>query len=215
MNVIGRYHDEGYAHLQGLVPAEVAGAFLQSLKQDMGPGSIPLSRAGAPVNLLNRPAFEVYGHHYKPMLHFLWGLTPIVAEVVGRPLLPTYDYLRIYRAGDVCRVHSDRYSCEHSLSLTLGYSDGRVWELEIERARSEPSARVEPDFGDAPHSAVALEVGDALLYQGVHHRHGRTRPNPNRWSAHLFLHWVDRDGPYSGHAFDGQIKPAPVDFTFS
>lgn len=215
MQVIGDYHRDGYAHLEGLLPPEVAQAFLQSLKQDMGPGPIPLSRAAGHVNLLTRPAFEVYGHHYQPMLHFLWGLTPAVSEVVGRPLLPTYDYLRIYRSGDVCRVHSDRYSCEHSLSLTLGYSDGHVWPIEVEKARSEPSAKVEPDFGAGAFSSVALGVGDALLYQGVHHRHGRTAPNPNRWSVHLFLHWVDRDGPYRDHAFDGRLKPAPVDFSFS
>lgn len=215
MKVSGSYQDDGYAHLEGLLPAEVAQAFLQSLKQDMGPAAIPLSRAAGHSNLLNRPAFELYGHHYKPMLHLLWGLTPTMSEVVGRDLLPTYDYLRIYRAGDVCQVHSDRYSCEHSLSLTLGYSDGRPWALEIEKARSEPSARVDPDFGAEAHASIAMQVGDALLYQGVHHRHGRTIPNPNRWSAHLFLHWVDRDGPYREHAFDGQLKPGQVDFTFS
>jgi hypothetical protein len=149
------------------------------------------------------------------MLYFLWGLTPIMEQIIGRELLPTYDYLRLYRQGDVCRVHSDRYSCEHSLSLTLGYSDGRPWALEIETERSEPSSKVDEDFGAAPSSSVAMQVGDAVLYQGVHHRHGRTIPNPNHWSAHLFLHWVDRAGPYRDHAFDGQIKPAPVDFSFS
>jgi hypothetical protein len=71
MQVIGSYDDDGYAHLKGLVPAEVAQAFLQGLKADMGPGAIPLSRASGHVNLLTRPAFEVYGHHYQPMLFFL------------------------------------------------------------------------------------------------------------------------------------------------
>jgi hypothetical protein len=215
MNVLGSYHDDGYAHLEGLVPPEVAQAFLQRLKADMGPDPVPLSRITSHANLLKRPAFEAYGHHYAPMLYFLWGLTPIMEHVVGRSLLPTYDYLRIYRSGDVCHVHSDRYSCEHSLSLTLGYSDGKPWELQVEKAPSEPSSKVEPDFGAEPHSSIPMKVGDAVLYQGVRHRHGRTAPNPNRWSAHLFLHWVDREGPYRDHAFDGQIKPAPVDFTFS
>ena len=215
MQVVGDYGKDGYAHLKGLIPPEVAQAFLQGLKQDMGPGAIPLSRVTDHVNLLNRPAFEVYGHHYKPMLWFLWGLTPVMSGLVGRELLPTYDYLRIYRSGDVCHVHSDRYSCEHSLSLTLGYSDGKVWDLEVARSKREPSAAISEEFGDQDYSAVAMEVGDAVLYEGVHHRHGRTRPNPNAWSAHLFLHWVDRDGPYRDHAFDGQVKPAPVDFRFS
>ena len=214
MKVIGSYADDGYAHLQGLVPVEVAQAFLQRLKSDIGPAPIPLSRSGGHVNLLNRPAFEAYGHLYTPMLYFLWGLTPIVEQLVGRPLLPTYDYLRLYREGDVCKVHSDRYSCEHSLSLTLGYSDGKPWALEVETKRSDPSAKVDEDFA-GPRSAIAMAVGDAVLYRGVEHRHGRTAPNPNRWSAHLFLHWVDREGPYRDHAFDRQMKPAPVDFSFS
>jgi hypothetical protein len=215
MKMLGSYHDDGYAHLQGLVPVEVAQAFLQNLKADIGPAPIPVSRAPGHSGLLARPAFEVYGHHYPPMLHFLWGLTPIMSRIVGRELLPTYDYLRIYRAGDVCKVHSDRYSCEHSLSLTLGYSDDQPWHLDIEKGRSEPSSRIDADFGGEAFSSVPMNVGDALLYQGVHHRHGRTLPNPNRWSAHLFLHWVDREGPYRDHAFDGQIKPAKVDFSFA
>ena len=46
--------------------------------------------------------------------------------------------------------------------------------------------------------------GDGVLYQGVHHHHGRTMPNPNRWSAHLFLFWVERDGPFAQHTFDAE-----------
>ena len=79
MKVVGNYAEDGYALLQGLIPKEVAQAFLQGLKQDIGPGAIPLSRVTDHVNLLNRPAFEVYGHHYKPMLYFLWGLTPVMS----------------------------------------------------------------------------------------------------------------------------------------
>lgn len=215
MKVIGDYGGNGYAHLEGLLAPEIAQAFLQGMKQDMGSAPIPLSKVDTHVNLLTRPAFEAYGHFYKPMLFFLWGLTPAVSQIVGRDLLPTYDYFRIYRAGDVCRVHSDRLSCEHSLSLTLGYSDGKVWDLEIGTARVDPSARVDEDFGAEPFASVPMQIGDAMLYQGVHHRHGRTRPNPNAWSAHLFLHWVDRDGPYRDHAFDGRLDPGSVDFKFS
>jgi hypothetical protein len=215
MEVVGSYEDAGYALVRELISKEVAQAFLAGLKADMGDGAIPLSRVTQHPNLLRRPAFEVYGHFYKPMLHFLWGLTPIVSGIVGRELLPTYDYFRLYRQGDVCRVHFDRLSCEHSLSLTIGYSDGRVWDLEVGRTRQEPSAKVEEDFGDEPFSSLRMEVGDAVLYQGVHHRHGRVTANPNRWSAHLFLHWVDREGPYRSHAFDGQGSPGPVDFSFA
>ena len=216
VKVIGNYLSDGYALVQGLIPPEVAQAFLGALKQDLGPGAINLSRVDKYPNLLRRPAFELYGHHYKPMLQFLWGLTPVVSNIVGRDLLPTYDYFRVYREDDVCRVHFDRNSCEHSLSLTLDYSDGVPWDLQVGKIRHEdPSAQVDEDFGAEPHSSLAMNVGDGVLYQGVHHRHGRTRPNPNAWSAHLFLHWVDREGPYRDHAFDGQTRLAPVNFSFA
>lgn len=215
MQVHGNYREQGYALLEGFVPAEVTQAFLQQLKQDLGPGAIPLSRVSDHPNLLTRPAFEVYGHHYPPMLFFLWGLTPIVEELVGAKLLPTYDYLRIYREGDVCKVHSDRQSCQHSLSLTLDYSDGATWDLEVGREKVEPSGRVTDDFGTEPYSSLSMKVGDAVLYEGVHHRHGRVMRNPNAWSAHLFLHWVDRDGPYQDHAFDQRLNPSKVNFSFS
>lgn len=215
MQVDGNYRSNGYALLRGLIAPEVGQAFLRQLKVDLQIESIALADVSDYPNLLHRPAFEIYGYHYPPMLFFLWGLTPIMCDLVGKDLLPTYDYLRIYREGDICRVHSDRPSCEHSLSLTLDYSDGVPWPLDIARARDEgPSARVDENFGPHDYAALAMEVGDAVLYQGVNHRHGRVTPNPNGWSAHLFLHWVDRDGPYRDAAFDGRPPGGAVNFSF-
>jgi len=165
-------------------------------------------------NLLNRPAIELYGNRYTPMAFFLWGLTPTMRQITGRDLLPTYDYLRIYREGDICKVHYDRPSCEHSLSLTLDYSDGAPWPLEVGSDRAEPSSMVETDFGEEAFTSIPMKIGDAVLYRGVHHRHGRLRPNPNAWSVHLFLHWVDRNGAYADFAFDGQT-PEKATFQFA
>jgi hypothetical protein len=215
MEVIGDYHRHGYAHVRELVPQEVARAFMTSLKADIGDARIPLSNATQHDAVLRRAAFEIYGYHYKPMSLFLWGLTPIVSQIVGRDLLPTYDYFRVYREGDVCLVHADRPSCEHSVSLTLDYSDGEIWDLQIASQRSATSVPIEDDFGATPYSSVAMNVGDAVVYQGVHHAHGRIRPNPNAWSAHLFLHFVDRHGPFADHAFDNQVSLDPVNFSFS
>jgi len=68
------------------------------------------------------------------------------------------------------------------------------------------------DFEADAYSAVEMRPGDAVLYQGVHYRHGRVTPNPNRWSAHMFLHWVDSVGPFKEHAFDGKPLSESVDF---
>ncbi len=215
MSIRERYARDGYVHLEALFTPQITRAFLQGLKADMGEGPVALSAVDAYPNLLRRPAFEVYGHLYKPMQYFLFGLTPMVSELVGRPLLPTYDYFRLYREGDVCRVHCDRYSCEHSLSLTIDYSDGEPWALEMACEPCAPTSHVADDFEGAHFAAIRMAVGDAVLYRGVEHRHGRTTPNPNGWSAHLFLHWVDRDGPHAAQAFDGRMSMAAVNFSFS
>jgi hypothetical protein len=210
------YFRDGYALLQALVAPDTCRLLMHRIKTDTGDAPLPLSSVREFPNLLIRPAFEVHSRFYAPLDAFLWGLTPRIADLTGLSLVPTYCYFRIYREGDVCRVHSDRQACEHSLSLTLDYSDGEGWPLEVSPERLDaPSAFVAEDFGSAPSTAIIMEPGDAVLYKGTHHRHGRTMRNPNGWSAHLFLHWVDANGPYAEFAHDQRPVPPPVNFSFA
>lgn len=205
------YYRNGYVALTGLFAPEICQAFFNRMRADLEAAGRPLTSFGASGPLLRREAIEVYAYEYTPMLTFLWGLTPRMSQATGKDLLPTYAYFRLYQQGDVCRVHGDRASCEHSLSLTLGYSDGKPWALSVEAERMDtPRADIQEDFGGAAYGSVAMAPGDGVLYQGVHHRHGRVDPNPNEWSAHLFMHWVDRDGPYAEHAFDRPALEAAV-----
>lgn len=212
-SVASEYRSNGYAHLPDFVPRQVCTALLARMKTDLARQGVELASLEQQGPLLRSAVPELYGHHYPMFASFLWGMTPAVEQAAGIELLPTYAYFRLYRLGDICRVHGDRPACEHSLSLTLGYSDDIAWPLEVSPRRIEmPFARADEQF--APEEAagsVAMQAGDAVLYQGVHHHHGRTMPNPNRWSAHLFLHWVASDGPYADQAFDGQPPPG-VDF---
>jgi hypothetical protein len=204
MDVVGSYEEDGYAHIRGLVEPRVTQAFLHRVAKDLGRTALPLRGKDAQPGVLKRPALQVFGGDYAPMQFFLWGLTPLMSRLVGRELLPTYDYFRVYRAGDVCRVHSDREACEHSLSLTLDYSDGKVWDLEIGREPLDGRRKhLTEDFEGEAYASIGMAPGDAVLYRGIHRRHGRMAPNPNRWSAHLFLHWVEADGAYRDQAFQG------------
>jgi hypothetical protein len=197
------YWRDGYAPIPGLFPPELLLAFYERMRSDLAAGGRPLQSFAAQGPLLTRQALEVYAYQYTPMMTFLWGLTPRIAEAVGRELLPSYAYFRAYQKGDVCRVHSDRQACEHSLSLTIAYAEGRPWALSVGTGRVEvPRPVVADDFEGQPFGSVAMRPGDGVLYQGTHHRHGRLEPNPNSWSAHLFLHWVEKGGRYADHAFD-------------
>lgn len=213
MSTADDYSKSGYALLERFVPPEVASGLLERMKTDLARQGISFAQLETAGPLLKSKAPELYGYHYPILIAFLWGMTPAIEVATGRSLLPTYSYFRLYRKGDICRIHGDRPSCEHSISLTLAYSDGIAWPLDISRTRHEkPIARADDCF--APHEDVAslpMKPGDAVLYQGVSNHHGRSMPNPNRWSAHLFLHWVSRDGPYAGHAFDGRPPPESVD----
>lgn len=217
MKIEGDYSARGYALVRELIPPQVAHAFMGIIRRRLLPtGIVSAPPDQLPVGVLKRSVFEAYSEHLPPMKSFLWGLTPAMELVTDRKLTPTYAYFRIYRQGDLCHVHRDREACEHSLSLTLAYSDGKAWPLEVGgEGEKGPDDILTVDFGPEPSTALAMQVGDAVAYRGVEHRHGRTTPNPNAWSAHLFLHWVDPDGPHADRAFDGKGVPEPVELAFA
>ena len=204
MRVEGDYRKDGFATIRGLVPPEVATNLYKQIQLDLEAAGRTFGSFAQSHQLSKQQTIDISGHFYRPLMTFLWGLTPIMCELTGADLLPSYDYFRIYHKDDICRVHSDRPSCEHSVSLTLVYGDGVPWPLEVGSIPVESEGPCSSGWGDEPSTAVTMEPGDAVLYRGIDLRHGRTMPNPNLWSAHLFLFWVERGGPYEQHAFDVQ-----------
>jgi hypothetical protein len=209
------YYAKGYAHLRDVAPPEVTRALLGIIRRDLGKPEV-LAQITRQPTVSNKQAYEFYSYHYAPVMGFHLGLTSRMCAATERKLVPTYAFFRLYQGGDVCKVHGDKRSCEHSVSLPLAYSDDKVWPFEIGATHYEyPKAsqmRMEDDFGAEPYSSINLNPGDAVLYQGVTRRHGRVTPNPNRWSAHLFLHWVDTEGPYKEFAFDKKAMPEAGEF---
>jgi hypothetical protein len=215
MSASESYRNGGAGLIEGLLSPEVANAMARAI-------GINIAQSGThwlkPPSIGDKPCYEVSCMEWPVLLTFLWGITPKIEEVAGVRLLPTYSYFRTYQKGDVCRIHADRPACEHSLSLTLAYSDDIPWTLEVADTpvteAKRQTVRGDADFGDEAHSPFAMSAGDAVIYRGFDYRHGRTMPNPNRWSAHLFMHWVDRDGPHRDQAFDRKPMTGPVDFRF-
>ena len=215
MSASSAYKAGGADLIEGLLSPEVAVAMAHQI-------SIGIAQGGArwlvPPSIGNKPCYEVSCMEWPVLLTFLWGITPKIEEIAGVRLLPTYSYFRTYQRGDVCRIHADRPACEHSLSLTLAYADNIPWALAVADKPvaddKRQTVRGDDDFGDEAYSDYAMKPGDAVIYRGYDYRHGRTLPNPNRWSAHLFMHWVDRDGPYRDQLFDGKPMIGPVDFRF-
>ena len=91
------YAREGYTHLAGFIPPQVATGFLARMRADFARQGIGFDKLMKPGPLLRQPAAEVYGYHYVPLAMFHWGMTPAVEALVGEPVLPTYSYFRMYR----------------------------------------------------------------------------------------------------------------------
>jgi hypothetical protein len=117
----------------------------------------------------------------------LVNVQPAIERATGLLLYPTYSYVRLYKKGDHLTRHTDRESCEISVTLCLGMSPNAPWPIHVE----------------GPHgsSGVELNAGDALLYRGIECAHWRT-PYDGDQLGQLFLHYVDQNGPYAEWKFD-------------
>ena len=217
-NLRKQYQESGYAILRGAAPPEVASGILGLIGAAMSAPQVAERMKSRPT-VNTKQSYEFHSSQFPTVFGFHWGLTSRLADLTGKRLAPSYCFFRAYQQGDRCTVHSDRPACDHSVSLALGYADGLVWPIEVGRRyfdfEEASKLKIADDFGGEDYASVSLNPGDALVYKGVNHRHGRITPNPNRWSAHLFLHWVDLDGPFAEWAFDKRPPPAPRDFIFA
>ena len=123
-------------------------------------------------------------------------LLPTVEQRVGRRLHATYSFLRFYTPESVLRKHTDRASCEYSLTLTIG-SEGTStpWPIQLQT--------------EAGVEAFNLSPGDGLLFCGTELPHWREPLQAGNW-LQLFLHYVDAEGPHASHRYDGRPSVGPI-----
>jgi hypothetical protein len=107
-------------------------------------------------------------------------------ELTGLKLLPTYAFWRMYTKFADLKKHSDRPSCEISVTVNIG-GDGTSWPFLVDK------------------SSIDLKPGDAVLYLGCEVEHWRDEFQGD-WFAQTFLHYVDAEGPYKEYWKDGRLK---------
>lgn len=143
---------------------------------------------------------QVPGSHavYKDncMESLLFHLKPMMEHYTKKRLFPTYSYYRIYKSGDILKTHLDRPACQYSTTITLGYNyinkpnDGYKWCFY--------------SINDNQKKYFDVDIGDAIIYNGLELKHGRDRfdVGKNSWQVVVFLHYVDADGPYKDLKYD-------------
>ena len=103
-------------------------------------------------------------------------------KIVGEELLPTYSFLRVYTKGAELTKHTDRPSCEISVTVNLNDS-GEEWPLY---------------FAGTP---VITKPGDAIIYKGIEVEHWREKFTGD-FQAQVFLHYVRKEGKYNHFHID-------------
>lgn len=130
-------------------------------------------------------SYSVYGD--EKFEEVLGNLASRLSDTIGIKVLPTYCYARLYQKGEILHKHKDRPSCEISLTVTLDHdSSSIIWPIVM---------------GDS--SNIIIEKGDAVVYKGCEIEHYRESYKGN-WQTQAFFHFVDAEGPFKDHAFDGR-----------
>jgi hypothetical protein len=141
----------------------------------------------------NEDSKQVVGAHceYSDFLmeSLLIQYKPMVEWATGLSLLPTYSFYRVYRRGQKLIPHTDRPSCEISVTVSYGFDyKGKDYKW--------------PIFMNG--TPLFLEPGDGAIYRGCDIEHWREPLDVPQNSYHVqcFYHYVDANGPFAEYAYD-------------
>lgn len=149
------------------------------------------AQQNAQMRMADNRAYRGPNNQYAPLpaQMLLHRIAPKLSELVGKELLPSFSFWRIYEAGAVLNPHKDRNACEVSVTISLA---------------SEPRDQVWPigvtDLHGQDHH-VALAAGSGLLYQGTEVQHWREKLVDER-HYQMFLHYVVAGGPFAALLHD-------------
>jgi len=111
-----------------------------------------------------------------------------VEEAVGKELLPTYSYSRIYQPTEELKPHVDRPSCEYSVTVSIANKGG--------------ISPIYTQYKDDAAEKHVLSPGDAVIYKGCEAKHWRKPMEAGQLIVQFMLHYVDKNGPHAGYCFD-------------
>ena len=181
------FWERGYVLAENLLNAEHIAFVRSAMDASRRTGAMHRTKGGTvPVAALNQ---------YAPLggEAMLLQCRSAIEAIVGRELLPAYAFWRIYEHGAALGRHVDRNSCEVSATIAVASEPlDADWPIMVEGL-------------DGTSAALVLRPGDAAIYLGCQVPHWRD-PLSGASQLQLFLHYVVKDGPNAGLAFDGRTK---------
>ena len=129
----------------------------------------------------------------EPAAYIAWKLKPILEDLIGEELIPSYWFCTTYHKGGWMSCHTDRPSCEVSVTMNLG-GDAQ-WPIKLK------------DF-TKKRREVVTPPGHGVAYLGTEVEHWRSplRTHENDRFMQLFMHFVRKNGQYADYAYDRNNK---------
>ena len=131
-------------------------------KKRLPEGDVTDTQSPVALSFFDDPVFNIF-HQTK---------TKLVEEISSLRLIPTYTYWRAYVYGSILETHTDKPTCEISMTANID-SCGTPWPISMDG------------------NEITLNPGEGCLYLGCEVPHGR-KPFEGLYSPQVFFHWVDR-----------------------
>lgn len=133
--------------------------------------------------------FSTYAKYADPLIEtILYNSKEEIEKITGSVLHPTYSFARVYVRENELLPHTDRPSCEISVTVNVA-TVGKVWPIWMQVSGQHPVS-------------FKLEPGDAVVYKGCEVKHWREKAVDTQINAQFMLHYVDQDGPHAAFKFD-------------
>jgi hypothetical protein len=185
-NSINQLIENNYLYIPGFVTPEraigLANSFQEYCIKEQIPGDLDTNSSHTSYN-------------YIDFLELLVEKTPMVNEIMGETVLPTYSYARVYKNGSELKAHKDRAACE--VSLTVHLMGDKEWPISIKKPNGEVVS-------------LNLKPGDAMLYFGCDAEHWRETYQGSAY-VQVFLHYVKSRGKRNNFAFDKMISNGNIE----
>tara|TARA_R100001443_G_C3315185_1_gene168706 strand:- start:106 stop:756 length:651 start_codon:yes stop_codon:yes gene_type:complete len=130
------------------------------------------------------------GYRPKSTSFIMKRLKPILEKMVGEELLPSYWFTTIYHGNSFMHNHTDRPSCEISVSLNI-HSE-QDWPLYFENLNKN-------------YIGCVTRIGQAVAYLGSECKHWREPLESRIFGERYmqsFFHFVRKNGEYADYKYD-------------
>jgi hypothetical protein len=185
------FEKDGYELIHDVIGKDAAN--LLAIEFQMVRDNYCLSKGIDPTSYLGDSqvtnSFSCYGPYCFESL--LLYVQPMLEKIVGKRLYPINSYARIYYHGATMARHVDYPTYQYSATMTISVDETGPWEIWMRNLEGTANPLIIP-------------VGSMAVYSGNILEHWREEPYKGKTQIQAFLHYVDADGIYTDHKYDGR-----------